>query len=175
MIFNYFSQNESVSLKIDSCTSKRNKQTTHTVYMSYDCNIGGFLEATLVWIHSILQNLCRTQSQWPRVANNIDPRDNMFVYSFVTLPLKVWVLSSCMKKHIFFHALSQRAMAVDNGNKTISNKLTSKIVWLLLVSTNASICIVWVFITVICDILDNSGICANANENENATNSHQNE
>ena len=43
--------------------------------MLYDCgDTGGFLEATLLWIHPIHQNLCRTQ--WPRVDNNIDSRDN---------------------------------------------------------------------------------------------------
>ena len=47
--------------------------------MFYDCRgIGGFLEVTSVWIHPIHQNLCRTQ--WPRVGNNIDSRDNRFVY-----------------------------------------------------------------------------------------------
>ena len=50
------------------------------------CCIGGFLEVTLVWIHPIHQNLCRTQ--WPRVGNDIDSRDNGFVYGYVTLPLK---------------------------------------------------------------------------------------
>ena len=83
MIFHYFSQNESVGLKMDSCTLKRNKQNTH---MLYDCrDIGGFLEVTLLWIHPIHQNLCRTQ--WPRVGNEIDSRDNRFVYGYVTLPL----------------------------------------------------------------------------------------
>ena len=81
--FRLLSQNESVILKIDSCTSKRNRRNTHTLY---DCrDIGGFLEATLVWIHPIHQNLCRTQ--WPRVGKNADSRDNRFVYSYVTLPL----------------------------------------------------------------------------------------
>ena len=83
MIFHYFSQNESVILKIDSCTSKRNKQKTLTLY---DCrDIGGFLEATLVWIHSIHNDLYGTQ--WPRVGNNVNPRDNRFVYGYLTLPL----------------------------------------------------------------------------------------
>ena len=58
--FRYFSQNESVILKMDSCTSYRNKRDTH---MLYDCrDIGGFfIEVTLLWIHPIRQNLCRTQ------------------------------------------------------------------------------------------------------------------
>ena len=72
MIFQYFFQNERVILKMDSCTLQRNKRDTH---MLYDCrDIGGFLEVTLVWIHPIHQNLYRTQ--WPRVGNNIDFRDN---------------------------------------------------------------------------------------------------
>ena len=42
VIFYYFSQNESGILKIDSCTSQKNKRNTH---MLYDCrDIGGFLE-----------------------------------------------------------------------------------------------------------------------------------
>ena len=85
MIFHYFSQNVSVTSKMDSCTSKRNKQNTAIMC---DCReIGGFLEVTLVWIHPIHQNPCRTQ--WPRVGNNIDSRDNRFVYDYVTLPLQV--------------------------------------------------------------------------------------
>ena len=83
MIFHYFSQNESVILKMDSWTSKRNKRK---ILMLYDCrDIGGFLETTLVWIHHIHHSLYRTQ--WPRVGNNKDPRDNRFVYGYVTLPL----------------------------------------------------------------------------------------
>ena len=83
MIFHFFSQNESVNLKVNTCTSYRNNRNTH---MLYDCrDIGGFLEVTLVWIHPIHQNLNRTQ--WPRVDNNIDTRDNRFVYGYVTLPL----------------------------------------------------------------------------------------
>ena len=40
-----------------------------------DCrDIGRFLEVTLMWIHPMHQNLYRTQ--WPRVGNNIDYRDN---------------------------------------------------------------------------------------------------
>ena len=82
MIFHYFSQNESVISKMDSCISKRNKRNTHVLY---DCrDIGGFLEVTLVWIHPIHQNIYRTQ--WPRVGNNIDSRDNGFVYGYVSLP-----------------------------------------------------------------------------------------
>ena len=47
MIFHYFSQNESVILKMDTCTTKRNERNTHLLY---DCrDIGGFLEAALVW------------------------------------------------------------------------------------------------------------------------------
>ena len=54
--------------------------------MLYDCrDIGGFPEVTLVWIHPIHRNLHRTQ--WPRVGNNIDSRDNRFVYGYVTLSL----------------------------------------------------------------------------------------
>ena len=54
--------------------------------MLYDCrDIGGFLEASLVWIHPIHQNLYRTQ--WSRVGNNVDSRDSRFVYGYVTLPL----------------------------------------------------------------------------------------
>ena len=46
--------------------------------MVYDCrDIDGYLAVTLVWIHPIHQNLCRTQ--WPRVGNNIDSKDNWFV------------------------------------------------------------------------------------------------
>ena len=72
---------KSVILKIDSCTSQRNKRNTH------DCrDIGGFLEVILVWIHPIHKNLCRTQ--WPRVGNNMDSRDNSFIYDYRTLPLK---------------------------------------------------------------------------------------
>ena len=49
----------------------------------------GFLEVTLVWIHPIHRNLCKTQ--WPRVGNNIDSRDNMFVYGFVSgLQMRGW-------------------------------------------------------------------------------------
>ena len=41
MIFHSFSKNESVILKMDSCTSQKNKRNTH---MLYDCrDIGGFL------------------------------------------------------------------------------------------------------------------------------------
>ena len=68
---------------MDSCPLKRNKRNTH---MLYDCrDISGVLEEALVWIHLIHQNLCRTQ--WLRVGNNIDSRDNRFVYGYVTLPL----------------------------------------------------------------------------------------
>ena len=74
MIVYYFSQNESVILKMDSCT-----------HMLWDCrDIGGFLEVPLVWIHPIHQNLCRRQ--WPKVGNNTYPRDTMFTYSYVTMP-----------------------------------------------------------------------------------------
>ena len=60
-----------VVLKMDSCTTKRNKRNTH---MLYDCrDTDGFLEVHLVWIHLIHQNL------WPCVGNNIDSRDNRFV------------------------------------------------------------------------------------------------
>ena len=46
VIFHYFSQNGSVILKMDSCTSKRNKRNTLSLY---DCrDVGGFLEATSV-------------------------------------------------------------------------------------------------------------------------------
>ena len=56
--------------------------------MSYDCrDIGGFLEVTLVWIHSIHKNLCRTQ--WSPVGNNIDFRDNRFVYGYA---FNLWLL-----------------------------------------------------------------------------------
>ena len=65
VIFHYFSQYESVILKMDSCTSKRYKRNTHMFYDSRD--IDGCLEATLVWIHPIHHNLCRTP--WPRVGN----------------------------------------------------------------------------------------------------------
>ena len=45
VIFHSFSQNESVILKMDSCTSWRNKRNTH---MLYDCrDTGGFVEVTL--------------------------------------------------------------------------------------------------------------------------------
>ena len=55
--------------------------------MLYDCrDTGGFLEVTFVWIHSIHQNVYRTQR--PRVGNNIDSRDNKFVYGYVTLSLQ---------------------------------------------------------------------------------------
>ena len=78
MIFDYFSQNESAILKIDSCTLKRHKRNTQ---MLYDCrDIGGFLEAILLWIDPIHQNLHRTQR--PRVGNNKDSRDNRFVYGY---------------------------------------------------------------------------------------------
>ena len=56
--------------------------------MLYDCkDIDGFLEVSLVWIHPIYQNLYRTQ--WPRVGNDIDSRDNWFVYGYVTLLISV--------------------------------------------------------------------------------------
>ena len=83
MIFHYFSQNEGVISKIDSCNSKINKQNTHMLYDYRD--IGGFLEVTLMWIHPIHQHLYRTQ--WPRVGKSIDSRDDGFVYGYVTLPL----------------------------------------------------------------------------------------
>ena len=68
MIFHYLSQNESVILKMDS-------------HVSYDCrDIGRFLEVTLEWIHPIHQNLCRTG--WQRVGNNVDSRNNRFVYGY---------------------------------------------------------------------------------------------
>ena len=76
MIFYNSSQNESVILKVESCTSYRNKRNTQVLH---DCkDIGGFLKVALVWIHPIHQNLCRTQL--PRVGNNIDSRDNRFNY-----------------------------------------------------------------------------------------------
>ena len=54
--------------------------------MLYDCiDIGGFFEVTLLWIHPIHQNLCKTQ--WSRVGENIDFRDNKFVYGYMTKPL----------------------------------------------------------------------------------------
>ena len=84
MIFHNFSQDESVILKMDSYTSRRNKQNTH---MLYDCrDIDGFVEVTLMWIHPIHQNLCR--AKWPRVGNNIDSGDSRFVSGYVTLPLQ---------------------------------------------------------------------------------------
>ena len=53
------------------------------LYESRD--IGGFLGVTLFWIHTIHQNLYRTQ--WPRVGNNVDYRDNTLVYGYATRPL----------------------------------------------------------------------------------------
>ena len=78
-----FSQNEGVILKMDPGASKSNKRNTN---MLYDCrDIGGFLKVTFLWIHPIHQNLCRTQ--WPRVDNNIDYRNNRFVYGYVFLSI----------------------------------------------------------------------------------------
>ena len=54
--------------------------------MLYDWrDIAGFLGVALLWIRPIHQNLCGTQ--WPRVGNNVDHRDNRFVYGYDTLPL----------------------------------------------------------------------------------------
>ena len=76
MIFRYFSQNESVILKMDSCTLKRNKRNTR---MLYDCrDIGRLLDVTLLWIQPHPPK--SVQNTWPRVGNNIDSRDNRFVY-----------------------------------------------------------------------------------------------
>ena len=52
------------------------KRNTHMSY--YYRATGGFLGITLLWIHPVHQNLCSTQ--WPRVGNNIDYRENGFVY-----------------------------------------------------------------------------------------------
>ena len=38
-------------------------------------------------IHPILQNLNLCTTQWPRVGNNIDYRDNRFVEGYVSLPI----------------------------------------------------------------------------------------
>ena len=104
MIFDYFSQNESVISKMDSCTSYKNKPNTH---MLYDCrDIGGFLEVTLLWIHPIHQNLCRTQ--WPRVGSNIDSRDYRCLRLRDPAPLKAvchvsdWPLQSELNTTEFF-------------------------------------------------------------------------
>ena len=61
----------------------RKQTNTHTLY---DCrDIGGFLQVTILWIHTIHQNLHR--AQWAGVGNNIDYRDNRFVYGYMTQPL----------------------------------------------------------------------------------------
>ena len=60
-------------------TLELRKETNEALIKMYDCrDIGGFSEVTFLWIHPIYQNLCRTQ--WPRVGNNIDYRDNRFAY-----------------------------------------------------------------------------------------------
>ena len=54
--------------------------------MLYDCrDIGGFLEVTLLWIHPIHKYLYRTQ--WPRVDNNMDSKDNMCLRLLDPAPL----------------------------------------------------------------------------------------
>ena len=73
-ICHYSSQNEGVSLKMDS----KFRESYETLIL-YDCrDIGGFLEVTFLWIYPIYKNLCRLQ--WLRVGINIDYRDNSFVY-----------------------------------------------------------------------------------------------
>ena len=84
-ISHYFPLNDRAILKMDSSTSLRNKQTTHTLY--HCRGIGIFLGVTLLWIHSIRQNLSRTQ--WAQVGNNIDYGDSKLVYSYMTQPLQV--------------------------------------------------------------------------------------
>ena len=73
--------------------------------MLYDCrDIGGYLEIPFLWIHPIHQNLCRTQ--WPRVGNNIDYRDNRFVYYYVIVPLQLEFKSLKFVKYSFYEISS---------------------------------------------------------------------
>ena len=76
-------------------TGKQKFQRGNT-HILYDCREnGGFLEVTFLWIHPIHQNLCRMQL--PRVDNNIDYRDNKFVYGYDPVSL--------MKSKFHFHGL----------------------------------------------------------------------
>ena len=76
MIFHYFTQNESEILKWN-LVFRRETTETLTCCTIAEILVDGFLE-----VHPIHRNLCSTQLL--RVGNNIDSRDNRFVYGSVT-------------------------------------------------------------------------------------------
>ena len=77
-----------LKMKVSFCrlTLELQRETNETLICCTIAEILVDLEVTLLWIHPIHKNLCRTQ--WPRVDNNIDYRDNRFVYGYVRKPIR---------------------------------------------------------------------------------------